>query len=301
MAVKNPHFYFPFNFGGLPQELADYDKAQVVIFPVPYDGTTSYKAGTRDGPRAIIDASRVVEFYDEEAKKNFSEIGICTLDELEIVDDAKEINDRVYEATKTILNDGKKFIMLGGEHSLTSGAVRAFKEKYSDLSVLHIDAHADMADMNGNSKWDHGCVARRVFEICPVVLAGIRSLDSEQAKFIDDKKIPIYWAHEIVGGCNCKNNWMDEAISKLSDTVYLTIDLDALDPSIMPSVGTPQPGGLQWYALLKFLRKLAKAKNVVGFDVMELMPIPGMHAPDFTAAKLVYKLIGEFYCKNSKI
>ena len=297
MAVKNPHFYFPFNFGALPHELADYDKAGIVILPVPYDATTSYKSGTRDGPHAIIDASRYVEFYDEESKKNFSEKGMCTLDELEVVDDAKGTVDRVYEAAKTIINDGKHFVMLGGEHSLTSGAVRAFKEKYPDMSVLHIDAHADMADLSGESKWDHSCVARRVHEMCPVVLAGIRSLDEEQAKFIDDNKIPIYWAHEIIGGCNCKNNWMDEAIANLSDTVYLTIDLDALDPSIMPSVGTPQPGGFHWFTLLKFLRKLAESKKVVGFDVMEFMPIPGMHAPDFTAAKLVYKLIGEFYSK----
>ncbi|MBI2664373.1 agmatinase [Candidatus Woesearchaeota archaeon] len=294
MAVKNPHFYAPFNFGGLPHELADYDRAGVVIFPVPYDGTTSYKPGTRDGPRAIIEASRVVEFFDEESKKNFSEVGICTLDELEIMDDARQTIDRVYESTKKILEDGKKFVMLGGEHSLTSGAVRAFKEKYPGLSVLHVDAHADMADLNGGSKWDHGCVARRCYEMCPVVLAGIRSLADDQAEFIEKEKIPVFWAHETLAKQD--DRWMDEAISKLSDIVYLTIDLDALDPGIMPAVGTPQPGGFDWFTLLKFLRKLS-AKKVVGFDVMEFMPIPGMHAPDFTAAKLVYKLIGEFYCK----
>ena len=294
MAVKNPHFYFPFNFGALPHELADYNKAKVVVLPVPYDGTTSYKPGTRDGPHAIIDASRVIEFYDEEAKKNFSEVGICTLDELEIVNDAKQVIDRVYESTKTLLEDQKKIVMIGGEHSLTSGAVRAFKEKFSDLSVLHVDANADMADLNGDSKWDHGCVARRVHEMCPVVLVGIRSLDEEQAKFIEKEKIPIYWAHKTLTGSDA---WMDEAIAKLSDNVYLTVDLDAFDPSIMPSVGTPQPGGFDWFTLLKFLRKLSKTKNVVGFDVMEFMPIPQMHSPDFIAAKLVYKLIGEFFCK----
>ena len=293
MPVKNPHFYFPFNFGALPNELANYDTSKVVILPVPFDGTTSYKSGTRDGPHAIIDASRFIEFYDEEAKKNFSEIGICTLDEMETVNDAKQTIDRVYQSAKAILNDSKKFIMLGGEHSLTSGAVRAFKEKYDNLSVLHIDAHADMADINGDSKWDHGCVARRVYEMCPVVLAGIRSLSDDQAEFLQQEKIPVYWAHKIFNN----EAWMDEAISKLSDTVYLTLDLDALDPSIMPSVGTPVPGGFTWFELLKFLRKLAESKKVVGFDVMELMPIPNMHAPDFTAAKLVYKLIGEFYCE----
>ena len=294
MSVKNVHFYFPFNFGALPHELSGYETSKVVILPVPYDATTSYKPGTRDGPHAIIDASRFVEFYDEEAKKNFSEIGICTMDEMEIVDDPKGTIDRVYEAVKSMLEDGKSVVTLGGEHSLTSGAVRAFKEKYPDLSVLHVDAHADMADLNGESKWDHGCVARRVFEICPVVLAGIRSLDREQAEFIEKEKIPTFMAHDIF---NSDDSWMDEAISKLSDTVYLTIDLDALDPSIMPSVGTPVPGGFQWFNLLKFLRKLAKSKKVVGFDVMEHMPIPQMHSPDFTAAKLVYKLIGEFFCK----
>ena len=295
MSVKNVHFYFPFNFGALPHELSDYEKSKVVILPVPYDATTSYKSGTRDGPHAIIDASRFVEFYDEETKKNFSEGGICTMDEMEILDDPKATIDRVYEAVKTILEDGKSIVMLGGEHSLTSGAVRAFKEKHEDLSVLHVDAHADMADLNGDSKWDHGCVARRVFETCPVVLAGIRSLDEDQAKFIEREKIPVFMAHETL---NSDDSWMDEAISKLSDTVYLTIDLDALDPSIMPSVGTPVPGGFQWFNLLKFLRKLAAAKKVVGFDVMEHMPIPQMHAPDFTAAKLVYKLIGEFFCRE---
>ena len=294
MIVKNVHFYFPFNFGALPHELSGYETSKVVILPVPYDATTSYKPGTRDGPHAIIDASRFVEFYDEEAKKNFSEIGICTMDEMEIVDDPKGTIDRVYEAVKSMLEDGKSVVTLGGEHSLTSGAVRAFKEKHPDLSVLHVDAHADMADLNGESKWDHGCVARRVFEICPVVLTGIRSLDREQAEFIEKEKIPTFMAHDIF---NSDDSWMDEAISKLSDTVYLTIDLDALDPSIMPSVGTPVPGGFQWFNLLKFLRKLAKSKKVVGFDVMEHMPIHQMHSPDFTAAKLVYKLIGEFFCK----
>lgn len=296
MATKNPHFYFPFNFGALPHELADYDRAKVVILPAPYDSTTSYKPGTRDGPHAIINASRYVEFYDEETGKNFSDIGISTLDELEMVDDAKMMIDRVYESAKALLNDNKRIVLLGGEHSLTSGAVRAFSEKYTSLSVLHIDAHADMEDLNGESKWDHGCVARRCYEMCPVVLAGIRSLSQEQADFINQQKIPIFYAHDILASGNDK--WMDDAVSRLSENVYITIDLDSFDPSIMPSTGTPVPGGLQWHTMLKFLRKVGEKKNVVGFDVMELMPIPFMHAPDFMVAKLVYKLIGAFYCND---
>ncbi len=298
MATKNPHFYFPFNFGALPRELADYDKAKVVILPAPYDSTTSYKPGTRDGPHAIINASRYVEFYDEEAGKNFSEIGISTLDELEMVDDAEMMISRVYESAKALLNDGKKIVLLGGEHSLTSGMVRAMHEKHKNLTVLHIDAHADMADTNGESKWDHGCVARRCYELGQVVLAGIRSLSQEQAEFIKKEKIPIFYAHDILAAGNDK--WMDEAISKLSENVYITIDIDSLDPSIMPSTGTPVPGGLQWHTMLKFLRKAGENRNVVGFDVMELMPIPFMHAPDFMAAKLIYKLIGAFYYDHTE-
>ena len=294
MTVKNPHFYSPFNFGGLPREVSGYEKSPVAILPVPYDGTVSYRPGARDGPSAIISASRALEFYDEEARKNFSEAGICTLDELETVDDAETMVNRVYEAARVLVSDGKKFVMLGGEHSLTSGAVRAFREKYGDLSVLHVDAHADMADFNRDNRWSHACVARRVYEMCPIVLAGVRSLSRDQMGFVERENIPVFWAHDIFSSKD--DVWMDEAVARLSDNVYLSIDLDALDSGIMPSVGTPQPGGFDWYTLLKFLRKLALKKKVVGFDVMELMPIPGNHAPDFAAAKLTYKLIGAFFC-----
>lgn len=285
-----PHFSVPNNFGAIPYEHSDYEKSKIVILPVPYDCTTTFKPGTRDGPRAIINASKAMEFYDDELEKNYSE-GICTLDELEILDNSELMNARVYEAAQKLISDGKILVMLGGEHSITSGAVKAVKEVYNDVSVLHIDAHADLKDGDPSERHNHGCAARRVLEICPVVEVGVRSMSEEEADFVKDDNVPIFYAKDIIED----DSWMDEAISKLSERVYVTLDLDGLDPSIMPAVGTPEPGGIQWYQLLKFMRKLSEKKKVVAFDVVELCPIPGNIAPDFTAAKIVYKLIGYFF------
>ncbi|MBI4439151.1 agmatinase [Candidatus Woesearchaeota archaeon] len=290
----NPHFSSPFNFGAIPREFSDYRKSRVAILPVPYDSTTSYRPGTRDGPHAIIAASRSMELYDEKARANFSEMGICTLDELDIVTDPERMVGRVYEAARQVLSDGKFLVMLGGEHSLSFGTSKALKEAYPDLSVLHIDAHGDMREENGGSRFDHGCVARRISEICPVVQVGIRSLSGEEADFISMSGHRVFYAYDIAQDTDGK--WMEEAIGALSGSVYVTIDLDALDTGIMPSVGTPEPGGLQWYTLLRLMERLSQRKNVVGFDVVELAPQPGNVAPDFTAAKLVYKLIG-FFCR----
>lgn len=295
MAAKNPHFYVPFNFGAIPHELSGYDKSKVVVLPVPYDGTVTGQPGTRNGPRAIIEASRCLEFYDEETGKNPSDIGICTLDELEVVDDAGKTAQRVYQAAKALLDDQKKVVMIGGEHSISSGAVKAHKEKYQDLTVLHLDAHADLRDELAENKHNHGCVARRISEICPVVSVGIRSIAEEEAEFVaSSDRVKIFFAKDI----QKSSSWMDSVVKELGKNVYITIDLDSLDPSIMPAVGTPQPGGLGWYQVLELMRKVAEAKNVVGFDVVELMPIPGNHAPDVVAAKLVYKLVGYFFSRQ---
>ncbi len=298
MAVKNPHFYFPYNFGAVPHELADYDKAKVAILPVPYDSTTTYRAGTRNGPMALIEASRHLEFYDEETGKNFSSIGICTLDELETVDDAEKMVNRVYEAVKTLLADNKKVVMIGGEHSISSGSVKAHLEKHPGLTVLHVDAHADMRDELGENKYNHGCVARRISEMCPVTSVGVRSIAEEEMEHIraNGSRIKLFLAQDICPATDTK--WIDEVVKSLGKDVYITIDLDAFDVSIMPSVGTPQPGGMGWYQMLELMRRIASSRNVVGFDVTELMPIPGLHSPDEVAAKLVYKLIGYFFCKQ---
>ncbi|MBI2137480.1 agmatinase [Candidatus Woesearchaeota archaeon] len=296
MAVKNPHFYFPFNFGAIPHELADYDNAKVAILPVPYDATTTYQSGTRNGPMAIIEASRSLEFYDEESGRNFSEIGICTLDELDVVDEAGKMVNRVYESVKVLLDDGKRVVLLGGEHSLSSGSVKAHLEKYPDLTVLHVDAHADMRDEHSENRYNHGCVARRISEMCPLVSVGVRSIAEEEADHIKGSvgRIKVFFAKDL----DKNGDWIGDVVKNLGENVYITIDLDAFDTSIMPSVGTPQPGGLGWYDVLELMRRISGGKNVVGFDVTELMPIAGNYAPNVLAAKLVYKLIGYFFCRE---
>lgn len=294
----NQHFSMPFNFCALPKELSDYKKSRVAILPVPFDATTTYQPGTRNGPLAIIDASRSLEAYDEELGRDISSIGICTLEELEVVDDSEKTAARVYESVQSILADGKKALVIGGEHSISSGSVKAHLEIYPDLTVLHIDAHADMRDDFSGNRHNHACVARRISEMCPLVSVGVRSISEEEIQHIRDNagRIKAFFAKDICQRGN--DEWMEQAISHLGRNVYVTIDLDALDPSIMPSVGTPQPGGLEWYQLLEFLRRLAGSRNVVGFDLTELMPIPGNHAPDLLAAKLAYKLIGYFFSRE---
>ena len=295
--MPTPHFSSPYNFGAIPKQLSDYKSSKIVILPVPYDATTSYKSGTRDGPGAIISASRSMELFDEETNVNISDIGLCTLDELDVVVDPEKMADRVYQTCQHLLNDSKTIVMLGGEHSLSFGYARALIEKYPKMSVLHIDAHSDLAFDNGGTKYDHGCVARRISELCPIVQVGIRSISREDIDYAKQKGIRIFYASDITHDKG--NNWIAKVTSQLTDDVYVTIDVDALDISIMPSVGTPEPGGIQWYQLLELLKQTCANKNIIGFDVVELCPIPGNVAPDFAAAKIVKKLIAYAFAKKS--
>ncbi len=262
----------------------------VTLIPVPYDATTSYRTGSRDGPRAIIRASRELEDYDLELDTDISSVGIRTAPELEPFAGGPEgMIDRVDRAVSGTLADGSIVGMLGGDHSITVGAVRAFARLHPDLSVLYIDAHADMRDEYQGSPWSHACVARRVLEMCPLVEVGVRSLSEPERRFIDQKGLPVYfWQDETTE----VDDILDEVADRLSDTVYVSIDLDVLDPSIMAAVGTPEPGGMSWHAATTLLRYVAERKRIVGFDVMELSPREGPEACAFTAAKLAYKLIG---------
>lgn len=279
----------PDNFLGLDAEYPKYEDAKVVVLPVAYEGTVTYGKGTAKGPGAIIEASKQVELYDREAGKNISDAKIYTLDEVKIKEAPEKMVEDVYAHVKKELDNNKFVVMLGGEHSITAGAVKAFKEKFSELSVLQIDAHADLRDEYEKSRYNHACVMRRIFDMkIPFVQVGIRSFCDEEADFIKRNNLKVFYAEDIY-----KNDkWMNRAAEMLSENVFITIDLDGLDPSIMPSTGTPEPGGLYWYHILRFLKKIAKAKNIVGFDVVELAPIDKIHFPDFLAAKLIYKLIG---------
>lgn len=266
----------PFNFLGLNEQ--NYDTAKVAIFPVPYNSTTYWKSGTKDGPQALIEASRHVELYDLETKKDASKKGIFTLELLEPSKNSpEETTARIKSVVDKILQDGKFLMMLGGEHSVTLGAVQAFKEKFGDFSVLQLDAHSDLRDEFEGTRFHHACVMKRIKDLgLNVTQVGIRSMSE------GEKADNIFLAPEIP---------VDKIIATLKEKVYLTFDLDALDPSIMPATGTPEPGGLLWYETLNLIKEVAKQRKIIGADVVELDPIPGMSAPDFLAAKLVYKII----------
>ena len=273
--------------GIAPDESCD---AAVTLIPVPYDATTSYRTGSRDGPRAIIRASRELEDYDLELDRGVSEVGIHTAPEIEpFAGGPAGMIDRVDRAVSGTLAGGAIVGLLGGEHSITVGAVRAFARRHPDLSVLYLDAHADLRDEYQGSPWSHACVARRVRELCPLVEVGVRSLSQGERSFIAGEDVPVFfWPNETAG----VDDILSEIVDGLSDTVYVSIDLDVLDPSIMSAVGTPEPGGMSWRGVTTLLRYVAERKRVVGFDIVELSPGEGPEACAFTAAKLAYKLIG---------
>ena len=274
------------NFLGLPEHHSNEKDSRFVVLPIPYEQTTTYIKGTRHGPQAIIGASQQVELYDEELGSEAYTTGIFTAQSLDLDTQPDDAHEDIYQSVSEILKRGKTPVALGGEHTLTAGAVKAFAKKYQDLSVLQLDAHADLRDEYLGSKWNHACTTRRLLENAPVVQAGIRSLSKEEADFIKENHVKVFYAHDVIK----KQPW-EEIISNLSENVYLTIDLDVFDSGLMPSVGTPEPGGLRWYDVLGLIRSVARKRKIVGYDVVELCPQPGNIAPDFLAAKLIYKVI----------
>ena len=282
-------FYPQRNFAALSPEYSGLEKSKVVILPIPYDSTTDWRSGSRDGPMAIIDASQYLELYDHELDRESYLVGIHTLPELRpSMKGPEETVERVYEAASELVRKNKFVVMLGGEHSLTLGMVRAFREAFPRLSVLQLDAHADLRDVYEDSRFSHACVMRRVVEFCPIVQVGIRSLSQEEHLFIEQQRLRPFFAQEH----SLSQASLDEIVSALSSEVYITIDLDVLDPSIMSAVGTPEPGGMGWYEVLRILQHVAQKRRVVGFDLVELCPNEGPSSCAFLAAKLAYKLIG---------
>ena len=279
-------FYPPRIFAGIPQQYADFETSRVVILPVPYDSTSDWRSGSRDGPIAIIDASEHLELYDPELEREVYLCGIHTLPELKpSMSGPEETVNRVYKVASDLVRKGKFIVMLGGEHSLTPGIVKALAEKFPRLSVLQLDAHADLRHEYQGTKYSHACVMRRVLECCPIVQAAIRSLSQEERQFLDQNKMQPFFAP-------LDQTSTQEILSSLSEEVYITIDLDVLDPSIMSAVSTPEPGGMGWYEILSLLRQVGEQKKVVGFDLVELCPKEGPVSCAFLAAKLAYKLIG---------
>ena len=285
-------FSLPRNFAGISPPYSDWENSRVVVLPVPYDSTTDWRSGARDGPWAIIDASRYLELYDLELKREIYQVGIHTLPEIQPdMTGPENMTQRVYQVARELLDKNKMVLMLGGEHSLTLGMVKAYLERHEALSVLQLDAHADLRDTYLGTRFSHATVMRRVCELCPIVPVGIRSLSEEEHRFIDEAGIKPVYAEDLIS----TGDSIKRIIATLSNEVYVTIDLDVLDPSIMSAVGTPEPGGIGWYELLNLLREVARSKRIVGFDLVELCPDEGPRSCAFLAAKLAYKLIGYVY------
>lgn len=275
-------------FGGTTPTTTDFERARVVILPVPLDRTTSYVAGTRNGPHEILVASSHMELWDEETGTDVHRIGIFTLPEMEFpFGTIDEVIDEIRRVAGEIVSRGKFPIVIGGEHSITPPVVAAVAARHPGLSVLQIDAHADLRDHFMGTPHNHACAMRRVLEHAPTTQVGIRSLSPEEAAAIPTLPTRVFYDFEM----RKDPDWMDRVVASLSDTVYVTIDVDGMDPAIMPATGTPEPGGLSWYEVLGLLRRVTERKTVVGFDLVELSPMGGHVAPNFLCAKLIYKFL----------
>jgi len=284
----------PYNLFGLENQT--YESAKVVVLPVPYDSTVTYRAGTREGPSAIIDASRNIELYSQELKGNPSEIGIYTLQSM--APDLSSPENMVASIKKEVgllLDDSKVPLLLGGEHTIAIGALQAFKERNKDMSVIHFDAHSDSRDELFGSKYMHATVAARAKEMYPDMFqVGLRSADANFASAVNKEKVLFVEDMRELG----MNETIARILARTKENIYITFDFDVLDPSEMPSVGTPEPDGLHFSEMLQIMKGIGNKKNLCGLDFTELCPIPYMHAPDYLAAKLIYLTLGCFLSKE---
>ena len=283
------------NFGGIDEEeYSAFDAARILILPVSYEGTVSYGTGTGAGAMAIVNASRNMELYEEETNSEVYKIGIHTLKEFLPRSTPEAMMESLYDYSKELVKSGKFICMLGGEHSVSAPIIKAHAEQYHDMSVLQIDAHADLRDTYDGTPHSHASIMARVVKDMriPSVQVGIRSISADEARLIESGlPTKIFWARDIAG----RTDWIDEAVDSLTDNVYLTIDIDGLDPSLVPTTGTPEPGGLGWYETLALIRKLAEKKRVVGMDLVEYSYFENYDSPAFLCAKLVYKSLAYIF------
>jgi len=284
------------NFLMIPKEVSALDKSEIVVLSAPYEASVSFGKGTKNGPKAIVDSSHYVEFYDDEFDNELCfKTGIATVKQLDFkkLKDKKAV-DFLYGKVKEVLDMDKFCVVLGGEHTISSAPIKAHFEKYKDLSVLHFDAHSDLRDSYHNNPYSHASVMARVCDFLDpkkLVQVGIRAQCIEESKFIKSKKVNTFYAWEIKTG-KYGTTWQKEVAKKLTKNVYVSFDVDFFDPSIMPSTGTPEPNGFQWDETMQIFREMRKlGKKIVGFDVVELAPVKGVAHPDYLASKLTYKLM----------
>jgi agmatinase len=305
VAMRELQWELPHTYLGLDEESSDFDRASVVILPVPYEATTSFGGGTGGGPAAIIEASRYIELYDQELDCEPSVVGVATLPALPLtgagpaaaVAELREAYDRLLDAAP-----GRFVVVLGGEHSLTSAPVLAWADRLEGegrrLTVLQFDAHTDLRPEYEGSPYSHASVMHRVHDRVEIVAVGIRAVTSDEMRLVRrSESIHTFMADDI----HSDEAWMDDVMRRLGQDVYITFDVDCFDPALVPATGTPEPGGLQWYPVLKLLRRVFAERTVHAADIVELAPLPGMPAPDFLVAKLLYKMIGYRFAGDERL
>ena len=272
-------------YAGIPEELAKLDQAKIVLIPVPYDGTSTWQKGADKGPSAFLNASENMELYDIETETEVYKQGVYLAEAVTENSSPEAMVNAVHDVTKKYIKKNKFVTIFGGEHSISIGTIRAFNEMYPNITVLQLDAHADLRESYEGSKCNHACAMYEASQSTNLIQVGIRSMDSMEKTILDEDK--TYFAHEMA----LDDSWAVSAIDQMTDNVFITIDLDVFDPSIMPSTGTPEPGGLLWYETLEFLKQVFEEKTVVGFDIVELCPNEKEKSSDFLAAKLYYKML----------
>jgi len=273
------------NFAGIDTKYADPGSSRIILQSIPYDGTSTWGKGADKGFIAFLDAAENMELYDIETNAEVYKMGITMPPAWNDYSTPSEMFTTVYQKTKSLLDTNKFLTFFGGEHSVSIGILKAFYEHYDNLTVLQLDAHADLRPEYNGSPYNHACAVYDVSKNCNLIQAGIRSMDVSEKAHMNFNK--VYFAQDM----HTNNNWIDASVSNMTDDVYITLDLDVLDPSIMPATGTPEPGGLSWYMLTNYLQRVFEQKNVIGFDIVELAPIPNLRAPQFLAAKLYYKML----------
>lgn len=281
-------------YAGIAAEYGKLETAKVVLLPVPYDGTSTWQKGADKGPEAFLEASENMELYDIETDSEVYKQGVYLAPEVTENSSPEAMVEAVHEIVKTYINKNKFVTTFGGEHSISIGTIRAFNETFDNLTVLQLDAHADLRKEYMGSKCNHACALYEASQTTNLIQVGIRSMDAIENTVMDTEK--VFFAHEMV----TNEYWMEQARDLMTQNVYITIDLDAFDPSIMPSTGTPEPGGLLWYETLEFLKGVFEEKNVVGFDIVELCPNKTERSSDFLAAKLYYKLLSYKFNSNNE-
>ena len=282
------------NFLGneLDRKLYDYKKAKVAVIPCPYEKTVTYGRGCSYGPSSILEASSYLELFDDELLRNTYKIGVHTLPPLNVMNlSPDKMTEHVRKKVSTIINTSKFPVIIGGEHSVSIGSVLAVSKKFKDLTVIHFDAHSDLRDSYMGSKFNHACVARRFYETSDVVQVGVRSFSEEEYLFAKKNNIRIFGPDSIIKKHNAAR-LIKEVKNK---NVYLSIDMDVFDPSIMPGVGTPEPNGLNWRTITGLVKNISSLSRVRGMDIVELVPVKNINFPSFLTAKLIYRILGYLF------